>query len=61
MALILPDGGELIDLIVPDPQRIDINKPPHHLPYLDSNNYELNAFIFSVKGGQSPTWFYERI
>ena len=26
MALILPDGGELVDLIVTDQQRIDKNK-----------------------------------
>ena len=54
MALILPDGGELVDLIVPDPQRIDKNKTAQDLPYLDINDYDLQWIHILSEGWASP-------
>ena len=54
MALILPDGGELVDLIVPDPQRIDKNKTAQDLPYLDINDYDLQWIHVLSEGWASP-------
>ena len=54
MALILPDGGELVDLIVPDPQRIDKNKTAQDLPYLDINDYDLQWIHILSEAWASP-------
>ncbi len=54
MSLILPDGGKLVDLIVPEAQRVNKTTTANGLPHLDINEYDLQWIHILSEGWASP-------